>query len=317
MKKITEFRIHWITVTVWGSARYALELWERWFEEYLGSMVSTGLGGRGFELRMKALLSANLYLNPIIKNDFIDDHIYFSIDLPGQACDAVPDIVFHNFVRHLNQTQKDFRFTRLDLAWDGVNCHPEEFRLAVSEDRVRSYAKRESLLVNWSPFKQKDSGEIETMTVSLGARSSTRRIKFYDKRGFTRVELETKKERADAIGKEMLIEDPKGWPPLATAHLRDYIDIFETSEKVDLVRWWDDLVTQIARAKVTITDARTVELNRILEWIDSQVSPSLSVVADVVGPSSIDAFVISGRKKRGAKFNAILEMKKLKDELER
>lgn len=316
MQKETEFRIHWLTVTIWGPVQYAIELWETWFEEHLGPMLSIGQGGRGFEVKLKALLSTNLYLKPKGQEADIDGFSYFSLDIPGQACDAVPDKAFQGFVNALIEEDDPFRFTRLDLAWDGIQCHPSDFKQAVSESRIRSLAKRQSLQINWSPFKEKDNGELETMTVSLGSRSSTRRIKFYDKRGFTRVELETKKERADAIAKSMLVNAPNQWPELAISHLRDYIDIFETVEKENLISWWETLINETPRAKMTLIDARSVELNRMLEWVDNQVSPTLSVIADVIGEDSIDAFIVGGRRKRGAKYKALLNDKEKEEDKE-
>ncbi len=56
----------------------------------------------------------------------------------------------------------------------------------------------------------------------------------------------------------------------------------------------------------TVSNAREVELSRMVAWVDKQVSPTLSVLADVIGEQSIDAFVVSGRRRRGNKFNALL-----------
>jgi hypothetical protein len=60
----------------------------------------------------------------------------------------------------------------------------------------------------------------------------------------------------------------------------------------------------------TVSNARQKELDRMIGWIDSQVSSTLSVVADVVGEEAVQAFVIDGRRKRGKRFDSILELRK-------
>ena len=117
--------------------------------------------------------------------------------------------------------------------------------------------------------------------------------------------MQTRAERADLIARDVLIKLPGLWVDKAVSHLRDYIDFIE-QETEKLLPWWSAFINNQARALKTVSDARTIELNRMIAWVDTQVSPTLSVLADVIGEQSIDAFVVSGRKKRGNRFNALL-----------
>ena len=54
------------------------------------------------------------------------------------------------------------------------------------------------------PFERQENGELGTHTVNLGSRQSERMIRVYNRRGFTRLEMELKDKRADLVAKEIL-----------------------------------------------------------------------------------------------------------------
>jgi DNA relaxase NicK len=261
-----QFRIHWLSLTIWGTHRKALALWDVWFADFLGD-----------------------------------------IELPGQACDAIPDQVFQQFINDLKRFER-FNVNRADLAWDGVPFTPEQVKQAVDQEQLRSLVKRKTLVFTSSTYAERDNGELGTNTLSLGSRQSSRMLRVYDKRGPTRLEFQIREDRANAVVKEVLTQPVEMWAELCIAHLRDYID-FVDPETQKLLDWWDQFIQEKGRAMKTVSDARQKELDRIIGWIDSQVASSLSVVADVVGEESVQAFVVSGRRKRGKRFNSILELR--------
>jgi hypothetical protein len=55
-----------------------------------------------------------------------------------------------------------------------------------------------------------------------------------------------------------------------------------------------------------VTDAKQKELERMLYWVDSQVSCTLSVLHDVYGENLISLLIKHGRQKRGNRYDAIL-----------
>src|SRR3990172_2453042 len=132
----TKFRVHWLSATIWGIKEHALELWQTWFEGFLGPMQQIGHGGRGFRSLSKALLEAKLYADPIIPTS-LEASQYFSFEFPGAACDALPDKVIQEFNLVLYLSEKA-HITRLDLAWDDVGFCPEMVKKAVELKYMRS-----------------------------------------------------------------------------------------------------------------------------------------------------------------------------------
>ncbi len=302
----TTFRVHWLTVTIWGTYEYGYKMWEEWFSPYLGSMRQSGHGGRGFRQLSKAMLKASFYADPILQ-EAVDDQKYFSFDFPGNACDAIPDKVFQIFILVLDKWEKA-RITRLDLAWDEVGFTPETVREAVDKEQMRSYLRRKSMKYTISPYELREDGQLGTSSLRLGSNLSDRMLRIYDKRGPVRLELQSRKNRSDLLAREVLKNQPHEWDKPAISHLRDYVDFINVETK-ELLPWWQAFVQDTDRAMKTVSDAREIELNRMIEWISTQVSPALSVLADVIGKDSIDAFIIDGRRKRGTKYKALLEAK--------
>jgi hypothetical protein len=297
------FRVHWLSATAWGDKYQGLNMWRDRFEKYLGPMIRIGHGGRGFKSVHKALLEARLYSDPITQLK-IGDNPFFSFDFPGSACDAIPDTVIQEFVVLLDE---DYRanFTRLDLAWDGVEFSPEQVKQAVDMEQIRSYLRRASLKYTISPYELREDGQVGTSSLRLGSGQSDRMLRVYDKHGPVRIELQTRKERADLIARDVLKKSPSEWLVTALGHLRDYVD-FAEQENQKLLTWWASFVNETKRTEKTTSDARTLELGRLLGWMTDQGSGVLSVIADVLGEQTIEALIKHGRQKRGGKYNALL-----------
>lgn len=293
-----EFHVHWLSLTLWAERDYALKLWEEWFQEFLGPLVPIGHGGRGFKSLYQALAAAKLYADPVGEGSFVH------LELPGSACDALPPKLVQEFIVTLNRWEK-FRVSRLDLAWDGVEFTPQDVKEAVAEEKLRSLLKRKTLHVHDQPFEERDDGVMGTTSVRLGSNQSSRMLRVYDKRGPVRLEFQTRAERADLVAREVLLKLPDLWAEAALSHLRDYVD-FEFEGK--LLAWWEKFVREIGRAFKKITDARQLELSRMTEWVMTQVAPTLSVLADVIGEDIYKALTVQGRRKRGKRYEAVLSM---------
>ncbi|MEX1071397.1 MAG: replication initiation factor domain-containing protein [Anaerolineales bacterium] len=291
-----EFHVHWLSLTMWMDRDYAIKLWDEWFLEFLGPLVPIGHGGRGFKSLYQALAAAKLYADPVGEGSFVH------LELPGSACDALPPKLIQEFIVTLNRWEK-FRVSRLDLAWDGVEFTPHDVKEAVAQEKLRSLLKRKTLHVHDQPFEERDDGVMGTTSVRLGSNQSSRMLRVYDKRGPVRLEFQTRAERADLVAREVLLKLPDLWPEAALAHLRDYVD-FEFEGR--LLAWWEKFVRKIGRAFKKITDARQLELSRMTEWMMTQVAPTLSVLADVIGEDIYKALTIQGRRKRGRRYDAVL-----------
>lgn len=299
-----EFRVHWLSVTIWCSTEHGLQTWKIWFEDYLGKMQPLVHGGRGFRNLYKALVGAKLYTGAISTVE--NGEPYIHLELPGSACDALPSQLIKEFVSTISIYEK-CRFSRLDLAWDGVGFTPETVKNAVEKKMIRSHLKRRTMNFSVEPLEKKEDGSLGTSSIRLGSGSSQRLLRVYDKRGPVRLELQLRGKRADKVANDVLVALPKKWPNLAIGHLRDYVDFADNGT---LLPWWREFVKSNPRTHIQVTDAREKELERLTKWLMQQVSPTYSAVVEVVGPGMIDAMIEYGKKHRGHRFDSILQVLK-------
>ncbi len=234
-----QLKIHWFTVTVKEiNLEYGLALWDGWFAPNLGDMQSSGHGGQGFRNIYKSLVSARLYGNPSSMIEGEVETQYFHFELPGQACDSIPNKVFREFMMELHRHEK-FHLTRLDLAWDGVPFTPLQVQKAVENNFMRSHAQRKTVTLHQNPWELREDGHMGTHSFSMGSKSSERMLRVYDKRGPVRLELQTRHKRATMIANEVLVHPVDQWADLAITHLRDYIDFLEPESGI-LLSWWEE-----------------------------------------------------------------------------
>ncbi len=206
--------------------------------------------------------------------------------------------ILNLLLRILNWPGK-YSFKRIDLAFDNVPFTPQQFEQAVLSDNIRSLAKRKSLEIHNSPNKLKDNGELGCYTVTFGSRSSNRMVRVYDKRGFTRIELETTDDRAHHIGIELFnMQNIEKLFPVMISHLLDFIQVNET--------WWDEFTKGNGRAYLTISEPRTVELNKLKKWLETQVMPSFSAVLDILPGDEMSSMIKDGRRNRNPKLDALV-----------
>lgn len=289
--------IHWLAFTVHASEKEAFVLYKEIFEEIFGELLPRPSGGKGYKQVMFSLFEFKLYLEPGAHNQK-----HFHIEIPGKACEFIPATKYQALVNYLEKNHSDkYKFKRIDIAYDYVGFTPQQAYEEINNNRIRSLAKRETLRENTSPLAKKDNGELGTMTVYLGSNQSERMIRIYDKRGFTRLELQTRNNRAHKIGVDIFnCQDFEKWYSKGIAHLRDYID-FQTD-------WWEEFNQSVGRANLSVTDARQQALMDLIYWVETQVSPSLSVLADAFGELFISRLISYGRKRRGNRFDHLLDM---------
>jgi hypothetical protein len=233
MSEIT-FKIDYFSITIWGEHEEILSIFDQYLSKYVGDPVHIGHGHRGYQRWGKALSGVNLYSIP--SNE--DQH-HGHIELKGAACDVIPMATLREMFLYLQErfetTGHLYRITRLDLAWDHVMVTPMEFLFSIQQDHLRSLTKRSSWKMDQSPVGDED--RIST-TVYFGAPSSERRVRVYDKHGFTRVELQLRDERAHKITEAMFAYLPEQWGELGVAHLRDFVDVYASADKKTLAPWW-------------------------------------------------------------------------------
>jgi len=295
----TIFGVHWLSFTVHAPREEAFTIYDGLFKKTFGELEDLGNGGRGFKEIYHGLLEFKIYLTPA--KDTGDE--YFHFDIPGQACEFMSWKYFQRLESLISSSYPNgHKYTRIDIAFDNCPFSPQKVEDAIIENKVRSLAKRESLEIHKSPFASKDNGEEGTYTVYFGSRSSERMIRVYDKRGFTRLELELKDERANLVAMELFkADDISKWYEIMIGHLRDFVD-FDTE-------WWSEFIGNMGRAWAILSSPKEIEIERILNWLDHQVMPALSVVVDTQPEALLKALLERGRERRGSKYNLLLDNK--------
>jgi DNA relaxase NicK len=290
-----------LSFTVHASREEAFVIYDILFKSTFGDLEELGHGGRGFKEIFHSLLEFKIYVTPAHESQ--DE--YFNYDVPGQACELLSWEYFNGLESLLSSNyQNHYKYTRLDLAFDNCSFTPSQVEDAIRECKVRSLAKRESLQLHSSPFEKKENGEEGTHTVNFGSRSSERMIRVYDKRGFTRLELELKEARADLVARELfLADDISKWFEIMIGHLRDFVD-FDTE-------WWVEFIGRVGRAWANVSKPKDIAIEKILNWIDRQVTPALSVVVDTQPEEVMNILLKRGRERRGSKYNLLLDKKEM------
>ncbi len=290
--------VHWLSLTVFSSKQNALLMYDRLFRNHFGDLELKGNGGRGYRQIQSGLFEIKLYTNP----GKIDEE-HFHLEIPGKACEFLSSVKYAAIFEYLESLYKDkYKFKRIDLAFDYVEFTPQQVYEAVLANRLRSLAKRETLRQENSPLLAREDGQKGTQTVYLGSNQSNRMIRVYNRRGFTRLELQAKDDRANLIARDLFTTNPENWYSLGISHLRDYVDFFEP--------WWDRFVASQGRAYKTLAIPEDQSLLNSITWVQNQVSQTLSVIEDVHGKALIEKIIELGRRKRGKRFDRLIERNK-------
>ncbi len=181
--------------------------------------------------------------------------------------------------------------TRLDLAADGCRFTPSALRKLWLADHVRTVckpmkdAKLSRLLHRTCEFITSPTGD----TFYMGSRKSTQMARCYNSRGFTRFEMELKKERAAQIMASLCEGSPLASVLgsvinqfVAFVHLDD-----PNRHRCTVLPFWERFLVGLSDAGVVTRldpkPERTIE--RLVDWIEGQVAPSLAVYEMVKGVS--------------------------------
>ena len=307
-------RIHWFSFTVHASEEHGRELWQKHFFHSLGALVSTERKGRGFEAIDVALNEAKFYYSPVQPKKKSEEDPepktleYYNFEIPGSACDALVPTVFHDVVGELSASGLRWSVKRIDVAWDEVSFTPVEFAHAVIRGYAVTLAKRETLSLVQSPFAVREDGSgFGCDTCYIGSKESQRFIRVYNSRGFNRLEIVFRDERAHVVALDVFNYQYELWDLKAREHLTQYIRFTEEFSQ------WDDFIQGAKSADIKISSARVISLARGESWIEKQVAVFLSVHEDVWGRKQsrdrIEKLVNHARATRDrSRYSAVLQL---------
>lgn len=203
-----------------------------------------------------------------------DGRLDVAVNLPGEACELLGVAQLVALVRELG-----LKLTRFDIAWDTDVLTPEQVRAAHAAGDAVTFSK-------YHKWMQDPEGS----TFYLGKRGSdsdVRLLRVYDRRGLTRVELEVHGKRAQSLWKVLDLEEDLGrWSPMALAYLVDFVDFRDRQADSNIGRcprlpWWEDFTEGAGRLALPLP-RKAPTLDSTKEWLEGQIAPTLSLVADYV-----------------------------------
>lgn len=299
------FSVHWFALTIFRDLDTIKSLWEHFFSLGLGVLVDRGHGARGYKQIGEALLGAKVYYDHQSAKAG-QEHCH--IEIPGSACEALIPSVFQDLVNCLIENEIRFSIKRADFAFDGVPFSPQDFLEGLMSDNLVSLIKRdpslenESIRIEQSPCRLRENGEVGTMTVYAGSKSSDRMVRVYNKRGHTRLEFQMRNERAHAVCLDVFSHVWAEWESTVKGHVRQFIDFINTD-------WWAVFIASSQKASLKISSARQISVARLEAWLERQVVVALSVHEDIFGEEGIKKMVREARRSRNrSRYASVLQL---------
>lgn len=243
------FSIHWLTCSFKGD----LVAVRKVITDMLGTYEDSDRGGLGYELARRYDNSAVLYYDP--------DVSHFTVSLPGCACETLTMDILLEIIKI--SIESGGRCTRLDLAFDGLNFQPNKVWDSILRGTVNTKANRET-------FRYMQSLDGTHDTVVMGSRHSERYIRIYNKRGYTRVEIEIKGNQAAAASRLVLLSEDVSLA--ARQIIRSYVDIRDS--------YWSFFgsVERILRKVKSLSDTTYY---KVVTWLCNQVVGALAALDSV------------------------------------
>jgi len=296
-------RVHWFAVTVFvGFADFEGGIWPL-LGDFLGDLVYTGHGARSYRQLYKGLSGSKVYAFPSQMGRDGSDHVH--LELPGDACDCLPPDKMITLFKLLDDYGLRYTVKRLDIAFDGLSFTPGDVYRAILDGKLNSFANRKSIQFIESPYEEKDDGTLGTSTVYVGSGQSLRMLRVYDKRGFTRAELQFRDERAHIVAVDLFTGQYDDWDRKGKSHLRQYVEFTEFPE-------WEAFIDGVERYSIRIPSARVVSLEKLTAWMKNQVACAFYVLQELGGGAyALDLAQIGERKlkkKTRSRYDVLLQM---------
>ncbi len=230
-----EFTVHELT----GTTRCTLD-------EVLGTLAEFGfpVDEQKFGSRMyRRRWSGEFGVTVQAENKMRSDEVH--VRIPGQACEHLGLVTLLSLGTLLN-----LKVTRLDAAIDYCPFTPEHLLTAQKLGLVRTHAQG----YGWA---SNDEGN----TFTLGSRKSDVFLRCYDRRGFTRTELELKRGHAQEFLAGLMARDVSEFPALFLGALRAHVDFVDPGacsniSRAPLLPFWRAFVGMFER--VRLAPARAV-----------------------------------------------------------
>ncbi len=195
------------------------------------------------------------------------------------------------------------RFTRFDFAIDdqiGL-LNLDHIITACEEGRVVSAYKS----VDFRPKLDGTTGQIIGRGVTFGTRGSESYVRIYDKElqqavpgHWIRVELETRKERAQALAEAIAKRGAQVVPPILLSYLNFKVQGRDKRRcRWKTESWWTTFLGTTRRRRLEVAP-RNVSLEKTYRWLIRSVAPAFARVYDSgIGEQLITQMLAHGRSR--------------------
>jgi len=268
-------QIHWLSFTVHAPIEQAEAFYSLWLRDAFGP-AHPGPGGMFYSGSLCGLLGARVYTAPVEGGD------YWTVSLPGQACEAVSLEWFRSlslFLEGYYQTE----YTRLDLAFDDWPFSPAEMKSFEASGEIASPARPRGQRLRRDQYHEGVDGD----TWEIGSRTGGRFLRVYDRRGVNRLEIELHHEHAKCAMSTLFIDDSRvDYSGMARGIVEMFLRVRSGRGYHEQYKLW--LEARVILDLRSYSPARDTTLERSDKWLVSQVATALSVMQDVCGRQYID-----------------------------
>ena len=230
------------------------------------------------------------------ENDFFRD-MGVCVSMSGNGCRAFEtmskltqagqDSVFPTLFQLL-AADETANVSRIDIACDDREgfLNMEEIVEKVQASEINSRMTKRSVIVSFDGTQRSGS------TIYMGAPSSDFRVRIYDKAleegvdgHWIRVELVMRHKNAAAFVEQMNSAPSVG--KLAAQVVNDKFSFIERDDsnitRCTVCGWWQSFVDELESVRLVARCVIQHSVERIENWIESQVGPSLAVILNTLG----------------------------------
>lgn len=188
--------------------------------------------------------------------------------------------------------------SRIDIA-----CDDREGYLDMEQIIAKTRANAVNSRMRWKDIHESiDGADKAGATVYIGAPSSDFRVRIYDKAleqgvegHWVRVELVIRQSNANAFVGEMTRSEDVG--RLAAQVINDKFSFIERDDsnitRCTVCGWWKDFVDELGKVRLVSREVIQHGVERIRDWIESQVGPSLYILMKTMGIMDIYSIAAS------------------------
>jgi len=278
-------RVHWLTATAAGKVEGWLELLHTLTD---GGEVEVR-GPRNF-YRVHHVVGG---LVSVLSDPIGEGQPDVCVDVPGAACD------FLGWDRLSVIVGVADGLTRVDLAVDHAPVTPAQLAEADAAGDIRT----RTFTSTWHDALRGDGGS----TYQLGSKSSARQLVAYDQRGYTRVELRLRRERAEAA-RWALLGPPGAFLAASVGLIRGMVDFVdagadENATRRPLLAWWSAFIDGAARIVQELPERIASSVEKKVAWLRGTVARTLAAL--VAGGLDLEALVREGSAKGRARHRAL------------